>query len=124
MPRMRSRAAWHRRGPVDSRAADALLCCCLSDCCACTCLLAEQPVLPASLGLALAYLCPTLTLAPPPRPRPASECASCKGKGDVDMSTKALEEATGYNWDRKKIEWEEVPCPDGKGSRKMLGYAQ
>jgi hypothetical protein len=52
------------------------------------------------------------------------ECASCKGNGDVDLSTTALKEATGYSWDRKDIEWEEVDCPDGSNNRKMLGYAQ
>ena len=28
-------------------------------------------------------------------------CASCKGRHDVDMSIDALEDATGYDWDRK-----------------------
>jgi hypothetical protein len=33
------------------------------------------------------------------------ECASCAGNGDVDLSTDALKEATGFSWDRKRIEW-------------------
>lgn len=39
------------------------------------------------------------------------------------MSTVALKEATGYSWDRKKIEWEEIDCPDEKSSRKILGLS-
>ena len=30
--------------------------------------------------------------------------------GNVDFSTVALEAATGYDWDRKSIEWEFVEC--------------
>lgn len=29
------------------------------------------------------------------------ECASCKGKHDVDLSIPALKSSTGYRWDRK-----------------------
>ena len=40
------------------------------------------------------------------------ECPSwaCK-KGNVDFSTKALQEITGYSWDRKKIQWKYTACP-------------
>ncbi len=38
------------------------------------------------------------------------ECASCEGKHDVDMSTRALEESTGYSWDRKTVEWTYASC--------------
>lgn len=31
------------------------------------------------------------------------ECASCGGDGDVDFSTTALKDITGYSWDRKRI---------------------
>lgn len=44
------------------------------------------------------------------------ECASCEGDGDVDMSKRALKRSTGYEWDRKHIEWEFTSCKtDGKG---------
>lgn len=33
--------------------------------------------------------------------------------GNVDFSTVALEAATGYDWDRKNIEWEFVECDSG-----------
>jgi len=35
---------------------------------------------------------------------------ACK-RGNVDFSTVALQEITGYAWDKKKIRWEYVPCP-------------
>lgn len=41
------------------------------------------------------------------------ECASCEGDDDVDMSVRALKKVTGYGWDRKKILWKFVDCPDG-----------
>lgn len=40
------------------------------------------------------------------------ECASCPGDGDVDMSTSGLKKATGYSWDRKRVEWEFTECDD------------
>ncbi|PSC68371.1 polyribonucleotide nucleotidyltransferase [Micractinium conductrix] len=55
------------------------------------------------------------------------ECASCEGDGDVDFSDVALEKITGYNWDRKGIEWDWVDCEEEtkqalstQKSRKML----
>lgn len=38
------------------------------------------------------------------------ECASCKGDGDVDMSKRGLQDATGYTWDRKRIKWKFTRC--------------
>ncbi|KAI8104740.1 hypothetical protein M9434_003293 [Picochlorum sp. BPE23] len=35
---------------------------------------------------------------------------ACK-KGNVDFSTKALKDITGYSWDRKKIQWSFTRCP-------------
>jgi hypothetical protein len=32
------------------------------------------------------------------------ECASCDGNGDIDFSSTALKDITGYSWDRKRIE--------------------
>jgi hypothetical protein len=32
------------------------------------------------------------------------QCAGCQC-GDVDFSTNALKDATGFSWDRKSIEW-------------------
>ena len=43
-------------------------------------------------------------------------CASC-GHGDIDLSKRALKEATGFEWDRKRVSWEFVSCSDsGSGS--------
>jgi hypothetical protein len=41
--------------------------------------------------------------------------AACKC-GDVDFSTRGLKTATGFSWDRKKIEWEWTSC-DGSSSK-------
>lgn len=40
------------------------------------------------------------------------QCASCSC-GDVDLSSRALQAATGYGWDRKRIEWEWTSCSGG-----------
>jgi len=42
------------------------------------------------------------------------ECASCGGDGDVDMSISGLKDASGYAWDRKRVEWKFSSC-DGDG---------
>ena len=42
------------------------------------------------------------------------ECASCKGDWDIDLSIPALDKATGYEWDRKTIEWEWCSCSSGR----------
>lgn len=38
------------------------------------------------------------------------ECASCAGDNDVDLSSRALKEATGYGWDRKPVIWKFTSC--------------
>ena len=83
-----------------------------------------------------ARACPSCTLAGPARNRPypphtrspppppsrlqvklVDQCASCSC-GDVDLSSRGLNAATGFSWDRKRIEWEWDPdCSGGSSSR-------
>lgn len=44
------------------------------------------------------------------------EWACPKKEGhNIDFSTTALEDITGYHWDKKLIDWEFAPCDEDKG---------
>lgn len=50
------------------------------------------------------------------------ECASCSG-GDVDFSTNAFKDITGFAWDRKQITWKWAECDGSSSSSSSDGEA-
>ncbi|EFN56727.1 hypothetical protein CHLNCDRAFT_51499 [Chlorella variabilis] len=45
------------------------------------------------------------------------------GHGSVDMSSRALKESTGYDWDRKPISWSFTSCGGGGGGGGGSSYS-